>query len=68
MRHHLVRAIFAAALSSGCAGGDIDAPSARDPSNPRAPEAPFDAGASPLRRDLPPPPPVTPGHSGHHHG
>ena len=71
MRRSLIEAVILAIalLSAGCAGGDLDAPSARDPSSPRAPEAPFDAGTNPLSAVLSPPPPST-GEmpSGHKHG
>lgn len=57
-------------MLAACAGGDVDAPSPRDPSSPRAPEASFDAGPNPLAATLPPPPSSTSesAPAGHRHG
>lgn len=64
MRHVSLKIGAVSVFFSIACGGELRAPSERDPVNPRAPQAAFDAGANPLGAGLSAAPPPSDDMSG----
>lgn len=64
MRHLSLKIGAVSVFFAIACGGELRAPSERDPVNPRAPQAAFDAGANPLGAGLSAAPPPSDDMSG----